>query len=265
MTLTEEESIEQLDDLLEDFDADEFIPSAIIVPAPQVLRRDKHIVIHNPDENYSDDPDYEDSFTFGSKSKTKKGGKNSKSGGLGEKCGQCNLVLNSKQELRFHINTTHKPRLDHECDRCGASFHRIANLRRHFKTVHENQRDFKCGHCNRLFGEKQTLQRHIRDIHNAKQATEIDFERVDDVEDENGEGAVFLISQIFFKKMIFKFFFEIIRNFFFKLFFRSFCPGLCKTRRSWSKKKIHSGRIYEQISWKTRANSKNTNSCFSRY
>ena len=51
MTLTEEESIEQLDDLLEDFDADEFIPSAIIVPAPQVLRRDKHIVIQNPDEN----------------------------------------------------------------------------------------------------------------------------------------------------------------------------------------------------------------------
>ena len=202
MTLTEEESIEQLDDLLEDFDADEFIPSAIIVPAPQVLRRDKHIVIHNPDENYSDDPDYEDSFTFGSKSKTKKGGKNSKSGGgLGEKCGQCNLVLNSKQELRFHINTTHKPRLDHECDRCGASFHRIANLRRHFKTVHENQRDFKCGHCNRLFGEKQTLQRHIRDIHNAKQATEIDFERVDDVEDENGEGAIcFFNFTIFLKK-----------------------------------------------------------------
>ena len=129
MTLAEEESIEELDDLLEDFD-DEVIPAAIIVPAPKILRRDKHIVIH-PDENYSDDPDYEES-SAGSKSssKTKTGGKNSKGGGGGGggRCGQCNLLFDSKKDLRFHINTIHKPRLDHECDRCGASFHRIAYL-----------------------------------------------------------------------------------------------------------------------------------------
>ena len=188
MTVAEEDSIEELDDLLEEFD-DEVVPAAIIVPAPKILRRDKLII--QSDENDSDDPDYEESS--GSKSSKTKTGKHSKGGGGGGRCGQCNLLFNSKHELRFHVNTTHKPRLDHECEKCGASFHRIANLRRHFKTVHENQRDFKCGHCERLFGEKQTLQRHIRDIHNAKQVTEIEFERVDDVEDENGEGHSVLV------------------------------------------------------------------------
>ena len=82
-------------------------------------------------------------------------------------CNFCQLQLTSREELRYHIQSTHNNQMPMVCPYCGKGFMSQSGLNLHIQN-HEGK-SFMCPICDAKFTQKGTIKGHLRRIHGSAQ------------------------------------------------------------------------------------------------